>query len=77
MDARTQEFVEYVQHDAEWAAVFERPGAVKHHLAAADHTFSGAASRADLGRLTLDWLSLLENPTANRDLDEASFERRS
>jgi len=54
-DYTAREFVEYAGMDAAWAGLLEQPNVQQHEISGADHTFSSAAWRAEVERMTLDW----------------------
>ena len=58
-DYTAREFVEYVGMDAAWAGLLALPHVQQHEIAGADHTFSSAAWRAEVERLTVDWMESL------------------
>lgn len=55
-DYTAKEFLEYASKDAAWKNALTQPRLVRHDLPGADHTFSSAASRALVTKLTLVWL---------------------
>ena len=55
-DYTAKEFLEYARMDAAWSGLLELPKLVICTIPAADHTFSGATSRTQAERVTLDWL---------------------
>jgi uncharacterized protein len=66
-DYTAREFVEFVAADPHWSNSLRHPRLTRDDLDGADHTFSGAASRALVERATLRWL---ENRAARRRLPE-------
>jgi exosortase A-associated hydrolase 1 len=55
-DYTAKEFVEVLTHQTAWRGALLRSGVQRVDIAAADHTFSSAAARAQLERATLAWL---------------------
>jgi uncharacterized protein len=55
-DLTASEFLEHAKANPAWRGVLERPHIDRHDFPAADHTFSGRASREALETLTMEWL---------------------
>jgi uncharacterized protein len=58
-DLTAREFDGLFQTDRGWRRWARHRGVERHDLPEADHTFSSEASRAEVERLTLDWLNAL------------------
>lgn len=55
-DYTAREFMEYARVDRAWSGLLQQAKVIVHPLPDADHTFSGAVSRAGVERATLNWL---------------------
>ncbi len=55
-DYTAKEFLEHAGTDAQWAGLLKWPHAAIHDLPGSDHTFSDTSSRAQVEKLTLEWL---------------------
>lgn len=66
-DLTAKEFVEYTQADAGWRTALKKSRHAVHHIAAADHTCSDAASAQELCKVTRAWLDEVATaaPTAH------------
>lgn len=65
-DYTAKEFLEYASADPAWAGALTQPNLRRHDLQGADHTFSGAKSKAAVECITVAWLRELDQ---NRTVD--------
>ena len=56
-DYTAKEFLQYATDDPLWSGVFNNPSLARMTLPDSDHTFSSAIWRADVAKVTLDWLT--------------------
>ena len=65
-DYTAKEFIDFCATDAAWKNAMAHPRLVRHDLPEADHTFSSAALRAAVNRLTLRWLAAMDDERPGR-----------
>lgn len=58
-DYTAKEFLEATASDPAWGGCLARPGLTRQDIADVDHTFSNAAARQQVERITLAWLGSL------------------
>jgi exosortase A-associated hydrolase 1 len=57
-DYTAKEFVEYAQSNAAWKNYLAHPQLTRRDIPGVDHTFSSAASRQQLERITQEWIAI-------------------
>jgi uncharacterized protein len=67
-DYTAKEFTDHVKDDALWLNALSLPRRTRHVLKGADHTFSNVESRANVAKLTLNWLDLEINQLEKQDV---------
>jgi len=70
-DYTAKEFLQYATDDPLWSGVFNNPSLARMTLPDSDHTFSSAIWRADVAKVTLDWLTEVDT-TQNQMLATAA-----
>lgn len=55
-DYTAKEFLEYAAADPAWAGLLTKPNVRRHDIPEADHTFSYARFRGEVGLVVIDWL---------------------